>query len=131
MREGVVMLKRFLSKILVAVFCFSMFGAIAAAEVKFDTAAPGAENTAPKKKLALMFVNNAKTTYDAELSGMIADNFDKMLKPKYQVVTGNKYVELLNKAGIQPRGNGQGKRSKPLFVLDLYFQECAELGYSS
>ena len=94
------MLKRFLSTNLDAVFCFSMFGAIAAAEVKFDTAAPGAENTAPKKKLALMFVNNAKTTYDAELSGMIADNFDKMLKPKYQVVTGNKYVELLNKAGI-------------------------------
>ena len=53
------MLKRLLSKILVAVFCFSMLGAIAAAEVKFDTTTPGAENTVPKKKLALMFVNNA------------------------------------------------------------------------
>ena len=94
------MLKRILSKILVAVFCCSLFGAVASAEVKFDTTAPGAANTAPKKKLALMFVNNAKTTYDAVLNTMIADNFDKVLKPKYEVVTGTKYVELLNKAGI-------------------------------
>ncbi len=94
------MLKRILSKILVTVFCFSLLGAIASAEVKFDTAAPGAVNTAPKKKVALMFVNNARTTYDAELNSMIADNFDKVLKPKYAVMTGTKYVELLNKAGI-------------------------------
>ena len=94
------MLKRILSKILVAVFCFSFLGAIASAAVQFDTTVPGAANTNPKKKLALMFVNNAKTTYDAELNAKISENFDKMLKPKYEVVTGTKYVELLNKAGI-------------------------------
>jgi hypothetical protein len=100
MKEGYVMLKKFSLKILVALFCFTLFSAVASAAVNFDTSLPGAANTAPKKKLALMFVNNSKTTYDAELDAMIGENFDRMLKTKYDVVTGTKYVELLNKAGI-------------------------------
>jgi hypothetical protein len=94
------MWKKLLSKLTLAVFCLSLFSAVASAELKFDTTTPGAANTTPKKKIALLFVNNAKTTYDAELNTMISDNFDKMLKPKYEVLTGTKYVELLNKAGI-------------------------------
>ena len=94
------MWKNILSKLTLAVFCLSLFSAVASAELKFDTNTTGAANTAPKKKIALMFVNNAKTTYDAELNTMISDNFDKMLKPKFEVLTGTKYVELLNKAGI-------------------------------
>ena len=94
------MFKKLSSKILVALFCFTLFSAVASATVNFDTSLPGTVNMAPKKKLALMFVNNAKTTYDAELNAMVGENFDKMLKPKYEVVTGTKYVELLNKAGI-------------------------------
>jgi len=89
-----------LKKIIVTVFCALMLSTVVAAEVKFDTNFPGKPDTSPKKKLALMFVNNARTTYDAELNAMIAENFDKVLKPRVAVLTGTKYVELLNKAGI-------------------------------
>lgn len=50
-------------------------------------------------KVALLFVNNAKTTYDNELNKKIMDNFDQLLK-QYNVIPGQRYIELLNKTGI-------------------------------
>lgn len=93
------MKKMFLRSLLV-LFCWSAFWSAAFAAVTFDTSIPDPTKVSPKKKIALMFVNNARTTYDAELNAMISDNFDQLLKPKYEVTSGAKYVELLNKAGI-------------------------------
>ncbi|MBP2650527.1 MAG: hypothetical protein H6Q74_1352 [Firmicutes bacterium] len=54
----------------------------------------------PRPIVALLFVNNAKTTYDNDLTDKIMTNFDNLLKSKYIVVPGTKYVELLSKQGI-------------------------------
>lgn len=93
------MKKMFLRSLLI-LFCWSTLWSAAFAAVTFDTAIPGPTKVSTKKKIAIMFVNNAKSTYDAELNAMISDNFDQLLKPKYEVTSGAKYVELLNKAGI-------------------------------
>ena len=93
------MKKMFLRSLLI-LFCWSTLWSAAFAAVTFDTAIPGPAKVSTKKKIAIMFVNNAKSTYDAELNAMISDNFDQLLKPKYEVTSGAKYVELLNKAGI-------------------------------
>ena len=53
-----------------------------------------------KKKIAIMFVNDAKTTYDSELNSAIGRNFDQLFAAKYEMRPGEKYIELLNKAGI-------------------------------
>ena len=93
------MKKMFLRSLLI-LFCWSALLSAAFAAVTFDTSIPGPVKVSTKKKIAVMFVNNAKSTYDAELNAMISDNFDQLLKPKYEVTSGAKYVELLNKAGI-------------------------------
>lgn len=93
------MKKMFLRSLLI-LLCWSALWSAAFAAVTFDTAIPDPTKVSPKKKIAIMFVNNARTTYDAELNAMISDNFDQILKPKYEVTSGAKYVELLNKAGI-------------------------------
>ena len=53
-----------------------------------------------RKKIAIMFVNNAKTTYDGELNSAIGRNFDQLFAAKYEMISGGKYIELLNKVGI-------------------------------
>ena len=53
-----------------------------------------------RKKITIMFVNNAKTTYDAELNSAIGRNFDQLFAAKYEMLPGGKYIELLNKVGI-------------------------------
>jgi hypothetical protein len=53
-----------------------------------------------RKKIAIMFVNNAKTTYDAELNSANGRNFDQLFAAKYEMLPGGKYIELLNKVGI-------------------------------
>lgn len=93
-------MKKIATHSLLALICWSLFWSAAFAEIKFDTTINDSTNTVPKKKIALMFVNSAKTTYDNELNAMIRENFDQLLLPKYEVVPGAKYVELLNKAGI-------------------------------
>lgn len=54
----------------------------------------------PKANLALLFVNNAKTTYDDEVSKKLIDNFDKLLNGKYNLIPGDRYIERLSKSGI-------------------------------
>ena len=53
-----------------------------------------------RKKITIMFVNNAKTTYDGELNSAIGRNFDQLFAAKYEMLPGGKYIELLNKVGI-------------------------------
>lgn len=53
-----------------------------------------------KPIVALLFVNNAKATYDDELNKKVMGNFDTLLGDKYRVVPGQRYIELLNKNGI-------------------------------
>lgn len=52
-----------------------------------------------KVSVALLYVNNSKTTYDDELNKKMMENFDSLLK-NYNVIHGGRYVELLNKTGI-------------------------------
>ena len=93
-------MKKMILRSLLILFCWSALWSAAFAAVTFDTNIPDPAKVSTKKKIALMFVNNAKTTYDAELNAMVMENFDTTLKPKYEVNSGAKYVELLNKAGI-------------------------------
>jgi hypothetical protein len=93
-------MKKMILRSLLILFCWSALWSAAFAAVTFDTNIPDPAKVSTKKKIALMFVNNAKTTYDAELNAMVMENFDATLKPKYEVNSGAKYVELLNKAGI-------------------------------
>lgn len=86
-----VYMNKILSSGLLVLVCWSLLVGAAFAD-------PGAGES--KKKIALLFVNNAKSTFDAELNTMVTDNFDAILKPKYEVLPGAKYVELLNKVGI-------------------------------
>ncbi len=50
--------------------------------------------------VALLYINNAKTTYDDEINKTIMDNFDSLLKKNYNIIPGTRYIELLNKSGI-------------------------------
>ena len=95
-----VLMKTMISRSLLVLLCWSLLCGVVFAAVTFDTSIIDPSTVTPKKKIALIFVNNAKSTYDAELNAMISDNFDQLLKPKYEVISGSKYVELLNKAGI-------------------------------
>lgn len=95
-----VCMKNILLRCLLLLVCWSLLASVTFAEVKFDAAVSDPTNTMPKKKIALMFVNNSKSTFDAELNTMVMDNFDTILKPKYEVLPGAKYIELLNKVGI-------------------------------
>lgn len=54
-----------------------------------------------KATVALLFVNNAKSTYDSDVSKKMMDNFSKLLSGKYNVIPGERYIERLNKTGIQ------------------------------
>lgn len=53
-----------------------------------------------KAVVALIFVNNAKTTYDNELTQKLMENFTLQLKEKYTIVLGTSYMERLQKRGI-------------------------------
>lgn len=53
-----------------------------------------------KPTVAVMLVNNGKTTYDAELGKKINDNITAKLGSNYSLVSGNPFVEKLNKNGI-------------------------------
>ena len=95
-----VLMKTLISRSLLVLVCWSMLWSAGLAAVNPDTNLTNPVNATPKKKIALMFINNAKTTYDDELKSMVMENFDATLKPKYEVLSGTKYVELLNKVGI-------------------------------
>ena len=85
---------------LLVLFCWSMLWSAVFAAVTFDTNIPDPAKVSTKKKIALMFINNAKTTYDDELTTMVMENFDQILRPKHEILPGAKYVELLSKVGI-------------------------------
>lgn len=52
-------------------------------------------------KVVVLYVNNAKSTYDDEVDANIKTNLTKSISPeKYLVIEGAPYVEKLKKAGI-------------------------------
>ena len=65
-----------------------------------NTARISGNSVDSRAKVALIFVNNAKTTYDDELNQIAMESLTKALNPKYEVVPGTKYVDLLQKSGI-------------------------------
>lgn len=52
-----------------------------------------------KPVVATIYINNAKSTYDDEITQKVTDRFNAKLV-NYQIVPGAKYVEKLNKMGI-------------------------------
>lgn len=53
-----------------------------------------------KATVALVFVNNSKTTYDEEITGKINSGLHKKVDGLYSVVDGQPYLEKCEKAGI-------------------------------
>ena len=53
-----------------------------------------------KAAVALVFVNNAQTTYDEELSARALEKLHKKVDGIYHVYGGEAYLELLKRAGI-------------------------------
>ncbi len=60
-----------------------------------------AQQLANMPKVAVLYVNNAKTTYDDEIDQLLLGNLAKCLPgDKYQYIDGTPYLERLNKIGI-------------------------------
>ena len=59
------------------------------------------EKTENMPKVAVMYVNNVKTTYDGDVDQSVKANLAKAISPdKYVTIEGAPYVEKLKKAGI-------------------------------
>ena len=52
-----------------------------------------------KPIVATIYINNANSTYDAEITQKLTDRFNAKLT-MYNIQPGNKYIERLNKMGI-------------------------------
>ena len=60
-----------------------------------------AERQANMPKVVILYVNNAKSTYDDEVDKKIKTNLEKAISPeKYLIIEGAPYIEKLKKAGI-------------------------------
>lgn len=60
-----------------------------------------AEKQANMPKVVILYVNNAKSTYDDEVDAKIKTNLAKTISPeKYLLIEGAPYIEKLKKAGI-------------------------------
>lgn len=86
-----------MKKILICLFSLLLIANICLAKETVTTDDQKVE--AKKISVALLYVNNAKTTYDDELNKKMMKNFDSLLK-NYNVIPGGRYIELLNKTGI-------------------------------
>ena len=54
-----------------------------------------------KPQVAVLYVNNAKTTYDADVDNSILNNLAKCINSqKYVYVNGTPYIEKLKKTGV-------------------------------
>ena len=52
-------------------------------------------------KVAVLYVNNAETTYNDEVDGVVLGNLEKCINDdKYIYINGEPYIEKLNKVGI-------------------------------
>ena len=52
-------------------------------------------------KVAVLYVNNAETTYNDEVAGVVLGNLEKCINDdKYIYINGEPYIEKLNKVGI-------------------------------
>ena len=81
-------------------FCFAVallaiFSAPASAEVVLLPK----EQTGPKPVVATIYINNAKSTYDDEITAKLTDRFNAKLT-MYEIRKGDKYVEKLQKMGV-------------------------------
>jgi hypothetical protein len=79
----------------VLVMVLSIFNTKIALGNELDAAA---ESTA-KPVVATIYINNAKSTYDAEIAKKLTDRFNDKLA-LYDVRPGDKYVKKLNTAGV-------------------------------
>lgn len=60
-----------------------------------------AAGQADKPRVAVMYINNAKTTYDKEIDEKVLSNLVQAINPqKYVYVEGTPYLEKLKKMGI-------------------------------
>lgn len=87
------MKKRFTMMSLVLVMVLSI------ANISFANELDITPENKTKPVVATIYINNAKSTYDAEIMKKITERFNAKLG-SYNVVTGEKYVEKLNKIGV-------------------------------
>ncbi|MDR7866417.1 MAG: hypothetical protein RIN56_06315 [Sporomusaceae bacterium] len=78
-----------------AVALIAIFSAPASAEIVLLPK----EDTRTKPVVATIYVNNAKATYDDEISAALTERLNAKLK-MYEIRKGDKYVEKLHKMGV-------------------------------
>ncbi len=76
-----------------------MFLAISSIPASAEIVLPPKEDTGPKPVVAAIYVNNAKVTYDNEITAKLTERFNAKLK-MYEIRKGDKYVEKLQKMGV-------------------------------
>lgn len=86
-----------MKKVLFLALCMFMFSLVSPVLAAEPMTASTPED---KPVVALLFVNNAKTTFDDELTDKVLSNVKKTLGTAYVVKEGTPYVEKLNKQGI-------------------------------
>lgn len=91
--------QRFVLLSLLLLFVFQVPAGAEFDPTKYTQAATADAQDNTKAKVALLYVNNAKATYDDEINKKMNDNFATVLK-QYTVIPGQRYVEMLNKIGI-------------------------------
>lgn len=91
------MKKVFLMMFLVLVIMFPTFNANAA--ILSTTDSNVTTEVKPKPIVATIYINNAKSTYDDELTKKLTDRFNSKLT-MYDLRVGDKYVEKLTKIGV-------------------------------
>ncbi|MDR7866416.1 MAG: hypothetical protein RIN56_06310 [Sporomusaceae bacterium] len=60
---------------------------------------PDEEQPASKPVVATIYINNAKTTYDSEITAKLTERFNAKLA-MYDIRKGDRYVEKLDKIGV-------------------------------
>lgn len=73
--------------------------ALSAATVFAEDLPATADSKPAKPVVATIYINNAKSTYDAEISKALADRFNAKLAP-FTLQNDPRFVERLNKVGV-------------------------------
>lgn len=84
--------------LLILVVIMALCGtAFAANDVSLDS---NTVSSPAKPVVVTIYINNARSTYDDEITKKLTDRFNAKLTPLYDVRSGEKYIELLKKTGV-------------------------------
>ena len=98
-KNGGIMVKKVILYLLTMIFALSTATALAAEPA--DAPVSMRERMENMPKVAVLYVNNAETTYNDEVDGVVLGNLEKCINDdKYIYINGEPYIEKLNKVGI-------------------------------